>query len=166
VAPPKGVDLPETVDPWVSLVELPGWFRAIAHGHAPFGPGGHAPAGYAVPNGETVFCEGGPASDPNRSLVGVGTDRPWNRRQIAAYQGDRKYVLDLATQELWAYPAAEDFDRVRPERVDGDAARDLRRDVFRRFELATRDAAAPASTARTAEREESVDARLRSWGYD
>jgi hypothetical protein len=38
--------------------------------------------------------------------------------------------------------------------------------VFRRFEDATRQGAAPASTARTPGRAETVDARLRSWGYD
>jgi hypothetical protein len=166
VAPPAGMSLPPAVDPWVSLVELPGWFSAVAAGHVPFGPGGRAPAGYSPPDGGTVYCEGGPASDPNRSLVGIGTDRPWNRRQIAAYQEDRKYVLDLATDELWAYAPADDFDRVTPERLSGDRARDVRRDVFRRFEDATRQGAAPASTARTPGRAETVDARLRSWGYD
>lgn len=165
VAAPTGISLPTEVDRWTSLCELYSWARAAADGRVPFDDAGHAPPPYAAmaPPDSTVFCEGAPASDPNRSLQGVGTEASWNHRLLAAYRTEAKYVLDLDTNEILRWDAAiADPDVAEPERWTGADAEGLRRRIFGAYDR-------PGPAEKVAPTRDSVvqlDARLRSWGYD
>jgi hypothetical protein len=166
VSPPAELSLPTRVDRWTSLCEVGGWFRAAAAGWAPFGEEGEAPLPFSAssPPTGTVYCEGAPASDPNRSLQGVRVDARWNHRLLAAYRGPSKYVLDLETSHIFRWPMdGSDPDGREPEEFAGTEASDLCADVFAGY--AGLDA---IPTARSAARgsETAVDQRLRSWGYD
>jgi hypothetical protein len=168
VAGPQSHELPSRVDRWMSIIETPAWFKAVANGRYPFTEDGRPTVVFGPPqlDGETVYCEGGPASDPNHSLEGIGADRPWNRRQIAAYRDERKFVLDLATQKVAVWEPAADFDRASPRTLSDADAKLIRQNIFRRFETAQAQGAAPASTARSDTLPADLDKRLRSWGYD
>lgn len=166
IAPPRGIPVPRTVERWVSLVEMPAWIKAAARGGVPYDEAGRGPAEFTTGamDGRPVYCEGGPASDPNRSLRGIRRDQPWNHRQIAAYRDGEKLVLDLETGGILRWPADADPDRLAPERVGADDAVALRREVFGPYESADR--ARSAGTPAHAAVEVTLDERLRSWGYD
>jgi arylsulfatase A-like enzyme len=167
VAPPVGVEVPRRVERWVSLCELDSWIRAAASGTAPYDAEGHAPFPYSVtaPDSSVVYCEGGPASDPNRSLRGIRTDQSWNRRLLAAFRGDEKFVLDLKTGDILYWKLSGDPDRVEPVHLTGPAAEKVRLEVFRPYE-AQEGARQSQAAAQPAAPEVALDARLRSWGYD
>lgn len=162
VAGPASLGLPGRVSRWTSMAELEGWLRAAAHGHPPFGPDGRAPAPFAPTpiSTELVYCEGAPASDPNRSLRSVGTDQSWNHRLLAAYRGDDKWVLDTATGSVDHWAVAPDTDAGTPERLDAASARKARQELFGAYERLR--PLGPAGPGMEAE----LDRRLRSWGYD
>ncbi|MGA7649828.1 MAG: sulfatase-like hydrolase/transferase, partial [Thermoplasmata archaeon] len=167
VAPPSGWDLPRRVDRWVSLCEIDSWLKAASAGLPAFDSEGHAPFPYSVtaPDSSIVFCEGGPASDPNRSLRGIRTDQPWNRQLLAAYRGDEKFVLDRAAGTILVWKVVDDADRAPPTQLEGPEAESLRREVFGSYEA--QEASRRAQThGGTAPVEVDLDARLRSWGYD
>ena len=167
VSVPSEWSLPRTVDRWTSLTDVFSWVRSAALGQAPYGEDGRA-SGAALEGAganATVFCEGAPASDPNRSLAGIRADSSWNHRLLAAYRSDGKYVLDLETGGvLYWNPQIPDPDVVAPEALDAAEAKRVRALVFgdyeategRRLAGGTPTPAAPAT----------LDARLRSWGYD
>ncbi|MGA9839038.1 MAG: sulfatase [Thermoplasmata archaeon] len=167
VSPPANLSVPRRVDRWVSLCELDSWIKAVASGGVPYDDAGHAPFPFSVtaPDSGTVFCEGGPASDPNRSLRGIRVDQPWNRRQLAAYRGDEKFVLDLASGEVLRWKVSGDPDLVPATRLVGVEAQKVRDDVFRPYE-AQEAARQSEASSRPAAPEVALDARLRSWGYD
>jgi Sulfatase len=167
VAPPAGMSVPRRVERWVSLCEVDSWIRAAAAGAAPYDAEGHAPFPYSVtaPDSTIVYCEGGPASDPNRSLRGIRTDQSWNRRLLAAFRQDEKFVLDLATGDILYWKLTGDPDAVEPTRFTGVEAQRLRVEVFRPYEAqeASRESQAASHPAAP---EVALDARLKSWGYD
>ncbi len=168
VRPPAGTSLPAHVDRWTSLCEIPSWLRSVASGRPPYDEEGHAPFPFraAAPDDTVVYCEGAPASDPNRSLRGIGRDRSWNHRLLAAYRGREKYVLDLVTGELVGWEARGDLD-ARPgtayDRRERDALRD---ELFGPYDAweAERRARRPSDLERDVAPAD-VSGRLRSWGY-
>lgn len=166
VAPPSGWDLPRRVDRWVSLCEMDSWLKAASAGLPAFDSEGHAPFPYSMgaPDSSIVYCEGGPASDPNRSLRGIRTDQPWNRRLLAAYRQDEKFVLDRAAGTILAWKVTDDADRARPVQLGSREAEAVRQEVFEPYEAqeASRRAEAPGGHAPV---EVELDAILRSWGY-
>ncbi len=167
VGAPDGMSLPRRVERWTSLCEIDSWLKSAAGGDVAYDATGQAPFPYSVtgPDVHVVYCEGGPASDPNRSLRGIRPDQPWNRRLLAAFRGDEKFVLDIATGAIGRWSMDRDPDGRAPELFQDAAAAELRADVFGPYE--TQDAKRRASNASGAEPVEvTLDARLRSWGYD
>lgn len=167
VSTPEEFSVPRRVDRWVSLCDVPSWIKAAASGRAPFDEEGRAPFPFSAsaPPTEVVYCEGAPASDPNRSLKGVRTDASWNHRLLAAYRGQEKFVLDLESGEVLRWEMrGDDPDRRPPQRVTASEAALLRTEVFGPYEATelARLAPTPGPTAG----EMMLDARLRSWGYD
>jgi len=168
VGAPRGMNLPRTVERWVSLCEIDSWLKAAAAGEVPFDDNAQAPFPYSVsaPDPAIVYSEGGPASDPNRSLRGVRPDQTWNHRLLAAYRGVEKLLLDLDTGELQRWARTDrDPDRVMPETLVGETRSAVRREVFGPYEeqdraRLTRTANAPPPV------QVALDQRLRSWGYD
>ncbi len=166
VRPPEGIALPKKVEPWVSLTEASGWFRAAANGRVPFDARGRAPFPFVPQSREAgvVYFEGGPASDQNRSLRGVRADLPWNHRLIAAYREAEKYLLDLNTGELnvWTFPA--DPDVTLPVVLAGAEAERTRREVFGPYERWEADRQRTHGSTPVVEAE--LDEQMRSWGYE
>jgi arylsulfatase A-like enzyme len=166
VRPPSELSLPRTVARWTSLCEIPSWLKAVASGRAPFDEEGHAPFPFraGAPDATIVYCEGAPASDPNRSLQGIRLDQMWNHRLLAAYRGEEKHVLDLSTGAIYRSSTQGDADGRPAERLDAKAAEAIRPELFGRYE-----AAESERRARSSEETDglSVDlrGRLRSWGY-
>ncbi len=167
VGAPDGMALPRRVERWTSLCELDSWLKATAAGEPAFDAAGQAPFPYSVtgPDTHVVFCEGGPASDPNRSLRGIRPDQSWNRRLLAAFRGNEKFVLDLATGAIGRWTMESDPDGRPPMLLAGSELTEVRTDVFGAYE--TQDARRRANAAAGPEPVEvTLDARLRSWGYD
>jgi arylsulfatase A-like enzyme len=166
VAPAEGTDLPRRVPGWVSLCDLASWLKASALGQPPFDADGSITVPFPVspPGRRIVYCEAGPASDPNHSLVGIGTDREWNRRQIVAYIGETKLQLDLSTGEVVRWGLATDPDSTEGERLTGASAEAVRRNFF--FGYSGADPLAPEAGFEEFRREELGDEQMRSWGYD
>ncbi len=166
VRPPEGIDLPRRVEPWVSLTELSGWFRAAAGGKAPFDATGRAPFPFVPQSREAgvVYFEGGPASDQNRSLRGVRLDLAWNHRLIAAYRNEEKLLLDLATGTIdrWEFPG--DPDSSAPTRLTPAEAVTARQEVFGPYEHWESERRAARGSAPVVEAE--LDEQMRSWGYE
>jgi hypothetical protein len=163
---PKETALPQRVERWTSLTELSSWLRAASQGQAPFDDDGHAPFPYSAsaPDDATVYCEGSPASDPNKSLRGIAPESSWNHRLLAAYRTEGKFVLDLETGAIERWAPGPDPDHRPSERLEGKEAAAVRERVFAPYEdlerqRRARHAEAPALDV-------SLDARLRSWGYD
>jgi arylsulfatase A-like enzyme len=155
------------IESWVSLCEIPSWLKSSALGREPFGPEGIAPVPFPARPGDpsTVLAEGGPASDPNRSLHGIGMDHRWNHRLVAAYRRDRKWVWDLFSGELWRWVTeGRDPDGQHPDALQGEERMEALEDVFRVHTAA--DAERFRGITGAQEREPLGDARMRSWGYD
>ncbi|MCI4332344.1 MAG: sulfatase-like hydrolase/transferase [Thermoplasmata archaeon] len=167
VSGPAEFSLPHRVDRWTSLCELPSWFKAAASGRAPFDETGTAPMpfGAPVPSTDAVFCEGAPASDPNRSLRGIRADAPWNHRLLAAYRGEEKLVLDLETSDVFRWTmTGSDPDLRPPEPCSPGESRALRAEVFEPYRgIESVGRGGPSLDQALAPE---IDARLRSWGYD
>lgn len=166
VRPPGWMTLPARVEPWVSLTESSGWFRAAASGRVPFDREGRAPFPFIPQSREApvVYFEGGPASDQNRSLRGVRLDLSWNHRLLAAYRGEEKIVLDLETGSVDRWTLPVDVDRTPPMRLAAAEASVVRREVFGAYERweAERNAAHGSTPVVEAE----LDEQMRSWGYE
>jgi arylsulfatase A-like enzyme len=158
--------LPKRVDRWTSLTEISSWMRAAASGKAPYDEEGHAPFPFvaSAPDDTIVYCEGAPASDPNRSLKGISLDQSWNHRLLAAYRADAKYVLDLVTDDIVRWTPGDDPDHREPERGDPAQTHRWREEIFGPYEA--RDRATRARSTGAPSLDISLDARLRSWGYD
>lgn len=168
VAPPADTALPRRVDRWTSLCELVAWFKAAASGHAPYGDDGAArlPYSASAPPMGTAYCEGAPASDPNRSLRGIRPEASWNHRLLAAYSGSEKHVLDLDTGEVlrWTMDGSDPDGRA-PERFVDREADAIRARVFAGYVGAEGIPSGPALPA-DGGADSALDRRLRSWGYD
>jgi hypothetical protein len=167
VRPPADYSVPGRVDRWTSLCDIGSWLRAAASGSEPFDEDGVAPMPFSLGSdrSETVFCEGAPASDPNRSLRGVRADARWNHRLLAAYRGTEKFVLDLETSDVFRWPMeGSDPDLTVPDHLDGGEAEAARNELFEPYlRLDGTHVGSPAfGSALPAE----IDHRLRSWGYD
>lgn|GEM_PF-2155775 len=166
VRPPEGVELPKHLEPWVSLTEASGWFRAAANGKAPFDASGRAPFPFVPQSREAgvVYFEGGPASDQNRSLRGVRLDLEWNHRLIAAYRGEEKFQLDLHTGAcvVWRFPGDPDF--FPPTYLTPQESASVRREVFGTYERWETERLAARGSTPVVEAE--LDEQMRSWGYE
>ena len=168
VGAPAAMELPKRVERWVSLCEFDSWLKAAAAGEVAYDADGHAPFPYSVaaPDSTIVFGEGGPASDPNRSLRGIRPDQLWNHRLLAAYRGNEKFVLDLQSGVVYRWRSVErDPDHVAPETLTGAEAAQVRSEVFAPYENEDRDRVARLANAPPPV-EVALDERLRSWGYD
>ncbi len=168
VRPPVEFSTPSRVDRWVSLCEIPSWIKAVANGRPPFDEEGHAPYPFraSAPDDTIVYCEGAPASDPNRSLRGIGRDRLWNHRLIAAYRGREKYVLDLASGNVYGWDARGDPDRRDPATYLDREATALRAEIFGPYEAEEADRRERSPPVfEIDEGAVDVSGRLRSWGY-
>lgn len=167
VSAPPEFSLPSRVERWTSLCDIGSWCKSVASGLEPFGENCEAPLPFGgTPEVDrTVFCEGAPASDPNRSLRGVRVDASWNHRLLAAYRGSEKYVLDLESSEVFHWSMATgDPDLRSPERMEAAESLRLRGEVFEPYlRLQLRDPDPPSHLTPLADE---VDSRLRSWGYD
>ena len=114
------------------------------------------------PATDWVYCEGAPASDPNRSLRGIRPEASWNRRLVAAYRGKEKYVLDVGNGRITRWTFGGDPDEASGRTVEGRDAAQLRSEVFGDYESFGGTVLAVTSSAGESE----VDRRLKSWGYD
>ncbi|MCI4341686.1 MAG: sulfatase [Thermoplasmata archaeon] len=166
VRPPDGIQVPSRVDRWSSLCEVPSWIKAIALGRAPYDDHGFPTVPFPLdpPSNTVVYCEGGPASDPNLSLEGAGPGERWNHRLIAAYVGQEKYILDTVAGDVRRWSGGEDPDGRAPERLDVDARRRALTEVFGlagEEDIARRRGEGGARLRAPLE-----DSRMRSWGYD
>ncbi len=166
VRPPQGTDLPKAVDRWVSICDVPSWLKASALGSAPFDKDGFplVPFPVLALAPEPVLAEGGPASDPNLSLRGIGMDHRWNHRLAAAYRGSEKYVLDLFAGDLRTWPAGSNPDRDPPDHLASKEAKELLPILFGIREPRQLLDESDQGTATT--RRPLDDRRMRSWGYD
>jgi hypothetical protein len=167
VAPPAGVSVPRRVERWVSLCEIDSWIKSTAAGVAPYDDAGHSlmTDGGTDPYSGVIYCEGGPVSDPIRSLRGIRSDQSWNHRLLAAYRGEEKFVLDFDTSEVFRWEVEGDPDQGVPPRLSDQAAAIVRREVFGPYEAQEASRIALTSGAPTSVELE-IDQRLRSWGYD
>ncbi len=157
---------PGAIDAWTSLCEIPSWLKSSALGLEPFDALGSAPVPFpsSSTSGRTVLAEGGPASDPNRSLLGIRPEERWNHRLIAAYQDQVKVVWDTHTNEMWTWSTAGDPDAQAAVPLSPEQREAALRSTFR--------IAQPEDAQRFRPREGAPprrpldDSRLRSWGYD
>ncbi|MCI4350819.1 MAG: sulfatase-like hydrolase/transferase [Thermoplasmata archaeon] len=163
---PDGMALPARVDDWVSLCEIPSYLKSAALGQPAFDETGAAPVPFptAPPARNPVFCEGGPASDPNYSLRGIGLDRRWNHRLLAAYAGDTKWVLDLATEELSSWRVGDADEHVVAPGVQGEERLRTLASVYGIFSPS--DLQRYRADAGDLTRPPLKDDKMRSWGYD
>jgi hypothetical protein len=166
VAAPKGTIVPSSVDRWVSLCEIDSWIRSTASGGIPYDSSGRAPFPFyqdeLSPN--VVYCEGPPVSDVNRSMRGMGPDKFWSHRLIAAYRNDEKFILDTQTGAVLRWRMTQDPDLTPPVRFSADNAEALRTEVFRGYEA--KETIHPGDGGSGSESlEVEIDDRLRSWGY-
>lgn len=167
VRPPAGISVPARCDRWMSLCDLPSWMKAIALGRSPYDETGHALLPFSsepVPN-DPVYAEGGPASDPNLSLLGVGASQRWNHRLVAAYTADKKYIYDTVAGDLRVWEGVEDPDHVAPQKV---AAAEKDAILLRVFGPSGMPEVhgPPGAPEPEMDRTPLKDARMRSWGYD
>jgi arylsulfatase A-like enzyme len=166
VVGPADAARPKRVEPWVTLCDLPSWMKSAALGRVPFDAEGRPPVPFPVspPDRRTVLAEGGPASDPNRSLKGIRTDQPWNRRQVAAYRGTEKWTLDLLSGEVRYWAAGDAGAATLPAPLVGPLATEAKHSVFGIF--GKDDVLQYVGTDPEVEREALDDVRMKSWGYD
>ncbi|MCI4317353.1 MAG: sulfatase [Thermoplasmata archaeon] len=166
VRAPMFPDLPPVVSRWTTACDIASWMKAVALTRPPFDEDGYPTGSFPIspPDSEFIFCEGGPASDPNRSLGGVRPECSWNHRLIAAYSAEEKWVLDLVDGSIhhWSDLGAAD---VGPgELLPPAVAKVVRQRVFSRYENAPGAVAIP--TDAYMDRPALEDERMRSWGYD
>jgi arylsulfatase A-like enzyme len=166
VAPPPDLPVPSVVPTWTSLCSLPSWIKAAATSRSPYDEAGRAPVpfGAAAPGGSIVYCEGAPASDPNRSLTGVRSGELWNHRLLAGYRDEQKVVLDTKTGVLYEWQGPGDPDHREPRVWEREEGRTLREEFFGAYESAdvSHSTGGPGKETMPAE----ISRRLRSWGYD
>ncbi|HEV2449756.1 MAG TPA: sulfatase-like hydrolase/transferase [Thermoplasmata archaeon] len=166
VRPPAGVSVPRRVDRWTSLCEVPSWIKGISLGSPPFDETGFPTVPFPAqpPSNSIIFCEGGPASDPNASLTGVETGYRWNHRLIAAYTDQGKYILDTTLADVRFWAPGVDPDAAPPASLDG---ADRLRALEQVFGISSeREIRERAGDVAAAVRPPLEDARMRSWGYD
>jgi arylsulfatase A-like enzyme len=166
VVGPDSVERPRSVDRWVTLCDVPSWMKSAALGRPAFDADGRPPVPFPVspPDRDTVLAEGGPASDPNRSLQGIRSDQAWNRRQIAAYRREAKWTLDLVTGEVRYWPTGDSGNPTLPEPLGVHEAQEAKHAVFGIF--GKEDVLRYAGDGSELAREPLGDARMKSWGYD
>jgi arylsulfatase A-like enzyme len=166
VRPPEGIDLPRNVSRWVGLSDLPSWLKAAALGQAPYDAEGFPtiPFPPVPPPPEPVMAEGGPASDPNLSLEGIGTEHRWNHRLIAAYRGDDKFVLDLYVGDVRRWSGANARDREVPVVLPPAEGAEAVRSLFGVND--PKELLEDSERGRAPRRAPLGDRRMRSWGYD
>jgi arylsulfatase A-like enzyme len=166
VVGPPDVERPKTVDRWVTLCDVPSWMKSAAMGRPAFDADGRPPLPFPVspPDRETILAEGGPASDPNRSLLGIRTDQPWNRRQIAAYRRNEKWTLDLVSGEVRHWPNGDRGAAALPEPLAGHEAQEAKHGVFGIF--GKDDVLRYVGDGTELQRDSLDDVRMKSWGYD
>jgi hypothetical protein len=164
VSPPTQFSVPAKIDDWVSLTSIDSWVRATASGLAPFEEDGRAPLPFSASASpaDWIYCEGAPASDPNHSLRGIRPEATWNRRLVAAYRGQEKYIVDVATGDVLRWNTSTDPDPRAGESFTGRDAAQVRADVFGEYDTKNALVSAIESNAP----ETAVDRRLKSWGYD
>lgn len=167
VRPPAGIERIERVEEWTSLCEIPSWMRSAAVGQAPFLPDGLAPVPFPAepPRTTAVLAEGGPASDPNRSLAAISPGSSWNHRLVAAYRGSEKWVWDTTTGALDRWETRVGFTVGAAEPVPPGARDRLLAEVFGMRSEEARDRFR-SPTKRTATGSALGAERMRSWGYD
>ncbi|MCI4321316.1 MAG: sulfatase-like hydrolase/transferase [Thermoplasmata archaeon] len=157
---------PKRVDHWVTLCDVPSWMKSVALGRPAFDAAGRPSVPFPVspPDRETILAEGGPASDPNRSLLGIRTEELWNRRQIAAYRGREKWTIDLTSGDVRYWPEGDRGLPTLPEPLGSHEATAARHTVFGIF--GREDIARYVGDGSELARDSLDDARMKSWGYD
>jgi arylsulfatase A-like enzyme len=166
VRAPKDVNVPRTVDRWVGVADLASWLKSAALGEPPFDAEGYATLPFPVVSAPAhpVLAEGGPASDPNVSMVGIGVEHRWNHRLVAAYQGNEKYVLDLYVGDIRRWSGTTEPDGTPPSVLTPSETSEITRSVFGFPDpKAILD---EADQGRAPRRAPLGDRRMRSWGYD
>jgi arylsulfatase A-like enzyme len=163
---PPDVERPKRIDRWVTLCDVPSWMKSAALGRPAFDVEGRPSIPFPVspPDRTVILAEGGPASDPNRSLLGIRTDALWNRRQIAAFRGPEKWTLDLVSGDVRHWPEGDRGSPTLPEPLGAHAAVEAKHAVFGIF--GKDDVTRYVGDGRELERESLDDARMKSWGYD
>jgi arylsulfatase A-like enzyme len=163
---PPDADRPKRVDQWVTLCDIPSWMKSSALGRPAFDAEGRPSLPFPVspPDRTTVLAEGGPASDPNRSLKGIRSEELWNRRQVAAYRGKEKWTLDLVSGEVRHWPTGDAGEAALPAPLAGHEATEAKHAVFGIF--GKEDIVRYLGDGTELERESLDDARMKSWGYD
>jgi arylsulfatase A-like enzyme len=166
VAPPSGISVPLRVDRWVSLCEIDAWIRSIASGAEPYNSDGRStyPLLREDPASNVVYSEGPPVSDVNRSMRGMGTDKFWSHRLLAAYRENEKFILDTQTGEVLHWDMSQDPDLNSPTHLSVEDAGRVRDEVFGAYE-AKEAKRSRADKGGSSSLDIEIDERLRSWGY-
>jgi arylsulfatase A-like enzyme len=166
VAGPPDAARPKQVDRWVTLCDIPSWMKSVALGRPAFDAEGRPSIPFPIspPDRETILAEGGPASDPNRSLKGIGVDEAWNRRQIAAYRRNEKWTLDLVTGDVRHWPSGDLGLPELPAPLGTAEAKEAKHAVFGIF--GKEDVERYVGDGTELERDSLDDVRMKSWGYD
>ncbi len=150
---------------WVSLSEIPGWIASWVEEPGPEGPAAAELA--PSPDGpeRVVYCDGRPAHDTARVLRGRYPGELWNRRLVAAYCGDTKYVADTESHVVYRWDLRNgDPDAVDPEALDGLEATTAWHELIEPF-LSQR-LPAPFAPELHPDEDTRVLSALRSWGYE
>lgn len=155
---------PTQCNQWVSLTEIPSWIsswvedgptmEAISDGTAPDGSDGD----------RSVYCDGRPASDTAQFLLGRFSHEPWNRRSIAAYHGNTKYVADAETRSIYEWSLDRgDPDKSPPRPLIGREGEETWKRLIEPY--MAQQQLMPTSS-RPMEEDRRVLRTLRDWGYE
>jgi arylsulfatase A-like enzyme len=166
IRPPQGIHVPHSIERWVGVADLASWLKSTALGQPPFDGDGYVTLPFPAlsPPATPVLAEGGPASDPNLSMVGIGSEHRWNHRLVAAYQGSEKYVLDLYAGDIRRWSGGSDPDRTPPAVLNPSETADATRTVFGFSD--PKQILDQADQGQAPRRAPLGDRRMRSWGYD
>lgn len=147
-------------DRWVSLSEIPAWIGSWVQGNQ---PPGDVVDDLENDGNRAVYCDGRPAWETTPLLQGRFPHEPWNRRLIAVYHENAKYVADIDARAVSRWDLLQgDPDSTPPEPLGGRERKAAWQSLIEPY-LAQSD---PTGTFRDASSDDPSTLRaLRSWGY-
>lgn len=155
---------PTHCDRWVSLTEIPGWVSSWVEGQQPLEEASDENGLKGSAGNRVAYCDGRPACDTAPVLRGRFSNKPWNRRLVAAYQGESKYVADVETRTIWKWGLEHgDPDRDPPERLVGPESEVAWKTLMEPY---VSQRPAMATPGRPPQDDSRIVAALKAWGYD
>lgn len=155
---------PSQCDRWVSLTEIPGWIGSFADGRPPTEAISDGTGQDGGTGDRAVYCDGRPACDTTQLLRGRFPREPWNRRLIAAYQGNTKYVADVETRMIYNWSLeGDDPDRSPPQRLVGREGEEIWKRLIEPYMAQQRPTATPSHLNVEDPR---IVMALQAWGYE